>query len=329
MSGRITYVAALAASLALATGALGAETQLRTIAFPGASNLQTWVAQDRGFFAHEGLSVTLDATTGSVQEMRDLFAGKYQIMTSAFDNIVAYTEGQGERQIPDASDLVVFMGVHAGLDNLVARPEIKGVAELRGKILAVDAKKSGYAFILYELLQKRGLEANKDYTVPAVGGGRKRLEALLHDQAVASMLEPPLDPAAEKAGYHILASSRELGSYQGSTYVTRRSWAKAHETELSGYIRAIVAATDYIFKDKAGTVAILKQHMPRLGDATLDRTYATLTGPEGFDHKEAIDMQAVETVLKLREAYGEPKRKLDPPMTYIDESYYRRALAGK
>ncbi len=40
-------------------------------------------------------------------------------------------------------------------------------------------------------------------------------------------------------------------------------------------------------------------------------------------------MTAIRTVLDLREAYGEPKRKLDSPDSFIDPSYYERALSAK
>ena len=326
----------LLATIVLATAAVAfqslganAEINLKTVSFGGATNLQSWVAQDRGFFAREGLNVDLSRTRGSAQEVRDLLSGKFDIMSSAFDNTAAYMQGQGETPLDGASDLVVFMGVHSGLNSLVARPEINTAADLRGKTVAVDALKTGYALVLYKLLQTRGLDHTKDYSAIAVGSTEERMQALQAGKAAAAMLSAPVDSDAEKKGYHILADSRELGPYQGSVYVTRRSWAKLHRSELSAYIRAIAAATDYIFANKAGAIDVLKKHQPHLSAADVDQLYAILTGHEGFDPHAEINMEGVKTVLALRAAYGQPPRKPEPASAFIDQTYYRDALAQK
>lgn len=323
-------------TVAFATGVLvagapraSAIAKLQTVSFGGSGDLQSWVAEDRGLFAKEGLSVTLATTSGSVQEVRDLLSGKFQIMSSAFDNIVAYTEGEGETTLAQPPDMIAFMAVHSGLISLISRPDIKSIEAIRGKRVAVDALKTGYALVLYRLLRDRGLEMNKDYSIIGVGGTPARMKAMEDAKAVAAMLSPPVDLAAEKAGYNVLASSREIGPYQGSVYATRRSWAKGHETEMSAYIRAIVAATDYIFANKAGAIAVLKKHEPRLSDEALEKLYATLTGPGGFNPHAALDMAGVKTVLDLRQANSESGKRLDPPSKYIDVSYYKRALAPR
>jgi ABC-type nitrate/sulfonate/bicarbonate transport system substrate-binding protein len=299
------------------------------VGFPGPNNIQTWVAQDRGLFKREGLVVDFATTKGSVVETKDLFAGKYQIMSSDFDNIVADIEGQGEQSFPDAADLVAVMGVHSGLESLVSRPEIRAAKDLRGKTVAADAARSGYALIMYKLLQTHGLLPNKDYSVKPVGGTPFRRQAVTSGEASAAMLSPPIDSQLEKQGFHILARSSDLGAGQGSVYVVRRSWAKAHRGELESYIRAIVAATDYVFSNKAGTIEVLKKHDPRLKDAQLEALYAELTGSEGLDPRAAINMAGVKNILAIRQEFAEPKKQLGAPSKYIDLTYYQQALAKK
>jgi ABC-type nitrate/sulfonate/bicarbonate transport system substrate-binding protein len=323
------FAGLMAGLLMLGASAAKADTTLDTVSFSGATNLQSWIALDKGFYAREGLTVRLHQTQGSEQEVKDLYAGKYQIMSSAFDNTVAYIEGQGEFPLQNASDLVAFMGVHSGLNSLVSLPEYKTFDSLRGKVAAVDAKRSGYALVLYALMAKRGLQNGKDYTTVAVGGTPNRMQAMADGRAAFTMTSAPEDAAAKAKGDNILADSRELGAYQGSAYITRRSWAKDHEAELGAYIRATVAATDYIFANKAETLAVLHKYQPKLTAEQADALYATLTSPEGFDPHAKINMAGVETVLRVRGDFGEPKRKLDPPSAYVDQSYYDRALAKK
>ena len=133
----------LAAGLALSLAApASGQTEVKMISFGGGTNVPSWVALDKGFFLKEGLKVTQDVTPGSKEQMIDLMAGKYQFASTAFDNIVAYTEGEGTTKFPDY-DVVAIMGVHSGMNSVVVRPEIKTYADLKGKVVAVDSPTSG------------------------------------------------------------------------------------------------------------------------------------------------------------------------------------------
>ena len=114
-----------------------AQTEIKLIGFGGGTNVPSWVAIDKGFFLKEGLKVTQDVTSGSKEQMQDIMAGKYQFASTAFDNIVAYTEGQGSDKFADY-DVLAIAGVHSGMNTLVARPEIKKYSDLKGKVVAVE-----------------------------------------------------------------------------------------------------------------------------------------------------------------------------------------------
>jgi hypothetical protein len=51
--------------------------------------------------------------------------------------------------------------------DLVGGPEIKGIADLKGKTVSVDALTTGYAFVLLDLLKRAGLnQADSRFTIP-------------------------------------------------------------------------------------------------------------------------------------------------------------------
>ncbi len=304
-----------------------AGTEIKMTGFGGATNLPVWVALDKGLFKKEGLAVTLDQTQGSAPEMRDTMAGKYQFITSAFDNIVAYTEGEGAAKYADF-DMVAILGVHSGLNSVLTRPEIKSYADIKGKTIAVDAVTSGYATVLYQILEEKGLIRDRDYKVISVGGTGDRVKALKDGRAVAAVISSPQDMELQQKGYHILGdTAQEIGNYQGSTYVVRRSWAKTHDQEVMALTRAIVAAHNYVFANKKGAIEVLKKHAPTLTDEDLSSLYDRLTGPGGLLKNAAIDMKGVEMVLKLRSVYGEKKSVPIEPLKYVDLSYFKRVVA--
>jgi ABC-type nitrate/sulfonate/bicarbonate transport system substrate-binding protein len=321
----------LASSIAgaLMAGTAAAQTKVDMIGFGGASNLPIWLAMDKGLFAKHGLEVKLDRTRGSEAQIKDMMAGKYQIASTSIDNIIGYTEGQGPIKI-DNFDMVAFMGVHSGLNSVVTRPEIKTYADIKGKPVAVDAPNTGYAFVLFRILENNGLKYKQDYTVLAVGGGPDRLAAMKEGKAVAAVLSAPNDVDAKEAGFNILAdAAAELGGYQGSAYGVRRGWAKANEKTMISFIQAIVEAHNHIFTNKDEAIAVLKARVKGLDDKEANTVYTSLTsGKGGLNRKAEINLAGVKTVLSLRGQYAEPKKTLTDPAKYIDMSYYEKATKG-
>src|ERR1700730_439374 len=63
---------------------------VRLIAFDGGFNLPVWVAQRKGFFAKNGINVSLSFTPNSVFLVKSLFENKEDIALTAFNNVVAH-----------------------------------------------------------------------------------------------------------------------------------------------------------------------------------------------------------------------------------------------
>src|SRR5467141_2079801 len=121
------------ACLAGAPGGTGAQNldPVSVIVFPGGFNWPIWVAQEKGYFAKGGIEVRLTPTPNSVFQLTSLIEGKFDIGLTAFDNVIAYMEGQGEASLSVQPDLFVFMGGDNGLLSLVTgavNPRIDGEA---------------------------------------------------------------------------------------------------------------------------------------------------------------------------------------------------------
>jgi ABC-type nitrate/sulfonate/bicarbonate transport system substrate-binding protein len=97
------------------------------------------VAEEKGFLRAENIKANLGLVTNSVDLMRGFAGGKYDLIQTTADNVIAWVEGQGED--PGQNDFVIFIGGRRGLKlSLVAGPGIGGVADLKGKALASPAR---------------------------------------------------------------------------------------------------------------------------------------------------------------------------------------------
>jgi ABC-type nitrate/sulfonate/bicarbonate transport system substrate-binding protein len=324
---RLAALLAVAAALASAPPAVAAPTRLEVIFFPSGITWPLWVAQDKGFFAANGLEVNLTPTPSSVFLVQNLFAGKFQIAHAAFDNVVAYQEGQGEAELASPPDFCAFMGGQVGGVRLMVQPQVESFADLRGKALAVDAPSTGFAFVLRKMLQRGGLGEGA-YTFEQLGSTAARAEALMQGRTVGTIVTSPLDLLPKSKGFRVLAEGDSIGPYQGVLGLVRRSWARENEAAVVAYVRAYVAALDWLFdpahRDEG--VAIYRAHLPGVGEAAARGAWdALLGGREGLERKGRIDMAGARTVLQLRSEFGRPQKTLGDPSRYVDESYYLKA----
>jgi ABC-type nitrate/sulfonate/bicarbonate transport system substrate-binding protein len=324
MSG---LIALLIASCAIAQPAPPKTVNL--IVFPGGFNWPVWVAQEKGLFAKNAIEVRITPTPSSVFQLTNLIDGKFDIAMTAIDNLIAYREGQGE--VPKLGpDLFAFMGGDNGFLRLVTVPEVKTFGDLRGKELSVDALTTGYAFVLLEILERNGLQKDRDYKTPAAGGVLQRFQALMEKKHAGTLLLSPFEVQAEARGFNRLANAIDvLGRYQGLVGGARKAWAEQNRDAVIGYIRAFSEAVDWLYEpgNKDEAIAIFLKNLPNANAQAAQTAYKVLLSPtDGFQKKAKIDMEGVKTVLALRSKYGQPRKALSDPSPYYDPSFYDAAM---
>jgi ABC-type nitrate/sulfonate/bicarbonate transport system substrate-binding protein len=310
----------------------GAQTpkRLEVIVFAGGFNWPIWAAQKQGYFAQNRVEIHLTPTPGSEFQLKNLIEGKFDIGMTAIDNVIAYQEGQGEAQVDVKPELFAFMGGDNGFLRLVTVPDVKTYAALKSRELTVDARTTGYAFVLEKMLQKGGLK-DSDYSLVKAGGVLARFEDLMQQKHAGTLLLSPFEVPAQAKGFTLLGSAIDvLGHYQGLVGATRRSWAREHQPELVGFIRGYVAGLTWLYDrdNKEAAITLFRANLPNMSPELAAKSYDILLAPKGgFARKAEIDMKGVRTVLALRSEYGEPKKALADPGKYIDLSYYKQALA--
>ena len=91
-----------------------------------------------------------------------LWSGGLARAETALDNIMAYQEGQGEVKFDPPSDFFGFMGSDDGFLSLVAAPEIKSFADLKGKRVSTGSPGSATEVMAFRLIEAAGLDKDKD-----------------------------------------------------------------------------------------------------------------------------------------------------------------------
>src|SRR5262245_66342290 len=101
---------ATAAALLLLAALAPAHAQpakpIELIVFPGGFNWPIWIAEEKGFFQRNAVSVKVTPTPGSAFQLTGLIDGKFDIAMTAIDNVLAYSEGQGAAHTKEDADSI-------------------------------------------------------------------------------------------------------------------------------------------------------------------------------------------------------------------------------
>jgi ABC-type nitrate/sulfonate/bicarbonate transport system substrate-binding protein len=207
--------------------------RLTTFAQPSA----LLAAQHRGFLEEVGLALEVEQATGSRPQMEGMLAGRWDLAHTNADNVMKFRAfGHGE--------LFIFLVLDRGLgQKLVVSPQVQDWEGLRGRPVGVDAPDSGYAFVLYELLRRHGLQPG-DYEVVPLGATAYRLQGLQRGEIQGGLLSHHHEAAALDEGFWILADTRQdFGGQPGVTAATTTSWAQRNPEVLQAYTAALLAAS--------------------------------------------------------------------------------------
>lgn len=299
---------------------------VRVIAFPGAPNLPTFAAMDLGFFADRGIEVSLEITSSSIVQAERCARGEFDIACTAFDNVVAYAEGAGADIDPG---YVALMGATQLELSLVTAPDVGSYDDLVGRVIAVDAPHTGFAFVLYEMLGRAGV-AIDSCTVDAVGATPQRWAAVREGTHAATLTLEPFTTLAVRAGFPVLGRSTDvLESYQGGVIAAPRRGLEQRQADIHRFMHGYLDGLEWVLdpgnREEAGDILVERLGLaPEVIPPVLDSLLSPRSGltPDA----ELLDAGIV-TVLDLRSRYG--GTLLDDPTRYVDPRHHEMVVAAR
>jgi len=285
---------------------------------------QFLIADRLGLFSKYGIEVENDNKKNSDELRADLAAGKGDIAYLAVDNAVAMVELAHQ-------DVIIVMGGEGSQNELIAQPEYKTTADLRGKTLIVDAPNTAYALQMKKILLLSGMAVGKEYEIKPFGATPQRLIALReHKEYAGSMLGPPVSLVAKHEGFVSLGSVQQLiGPYQAAGYFTQRAWAKDHRDLLVAFLSACIEAQRWMMApaNKPEVLKLFTTDFHLTPEIAAENYELAMNKPGGFAKDAQLDLRGFENVLKLR-AEVEGQWGGHPPSTdkYYVPSYYDLAI---
>ena len=272
------------------------------------------VAEYKGFFAKEGLEVRFHEATYAPDHNRGMAEGRWDMSLSAADTMIA-------RTTTDGVDFLLFMQAEEGLSAyLIGRPGVDSIDQLRGKLLAGDPGDSNLDLIRKKILHSHSID-EKEYDTEIIGSSPKRLEAFLQGRVAAAMLTPPSSDKALAAGGVILADAENyVPNWPLTCGWALRPWLEGHRQIVVRFIRAWVAATDWL-----GESANREECLSLIMEQEMLTRAAAQNAYEKVVPKARINRSALNTVIELRKEMGVYRPPYSPVERFCNESYWREA----
>lgn len=247
--------------LALAASAASAERIRASYAAPNASQSPLWAAQARGYFAKYGLEVDLLYISSGSLNVQALVGNTVQFAAGGPAALEARL--RGPKLLTIANPLNVLAS------NLVAAPDIKSVADLKGRIGGISRFGSSTHQGLRYLFRTNGLSVENDLKMLQLGGDASRLAALKAGKIQYTFLGAAASEQARSQGLKVLATAQQMNiPFPWTSVVVNEPWLEANRDTAYRYVKAVTEAIHFMKRNRAESEKIIAKYMridePRL-----------------------------------------------------------------
>ncbi|MFL6414401.1 MAG: ABC transporter substrate-binding protein [Bryobacteraceae bacterium] len=224
-----------------------ANVRMAVPAYTSLVQLPLVLAQELGFFADEGLEVTMSDMSGGSKALESLLAGSTDVVSSFHDQTLLLA-AQGR----DLKAFVLMLQSPAVLLVASPRAHIRRIQDLRGSTVAVTAPGSPVHLYVEHLLIMNGLSGD-DISVIGTPSTAARFSALETGKVGAAILgEPGLIMLRKRhPDVTVLADlmtraglKQNFGTevYPGTALISTASWLQANPTLARGIASAVKRA---------------------------------------------------------------------------------------
>ncbi len=282
------------------------------------------LAERLGYFKDEGLDVELLNEAAGVDAENEMLAGAVQGVVGFYDHCV---DLQAKGKFVES---VVQFSQAPGEVELVSSkyPDVKSMADLKGKNLGVTGLGSSTNFLTQYLMMKSGVQLS-DFTSVPVGAGATFIAAMQQDKIQAGMTTEPTITRLLKTGEaKVLIDMRTMegtkaalgGTYPAASLYMQTDWVEAHKDTAQKLANAFVKTLKFINTHSGAEIA---DKMPKdyyVGDKD-GYVKALDAGKAMFTADGVMPEGGPETVLTVLSAFSKDLqgKQIDLSKTYTSE----------
>ena len=265
---------------------------LGSVGSSSANGWPSYVAIEKGFFAAEGLKpdpVFAQSNAGVIQQ---LAAGSINFSTNSglVDPIRAIEKG--------APIALIRIEVQKPPYSLLAKPTIKSMADLKGKMLSVGGAKDITRIFVERMLAPNGVKPGQ-FDMTFAGATSARFSALQSGAVDAAILTPPFNFHARSAGFTHLGDAVDFADMPFAGIAVNTNWAVNNKPKVEKVIAIYTKAMIWLYdpKNREEAVTILMK-VSSLKKDDVEKAYDFLIGGKYFGNVSQSRLNALVDALK-------------------------------
>ncbi|MGE5305692.1 MAG: ABC transporter substrate-binding protein [Alphaproteobacteria bacterium] len=274
-----------------------------------------WVAQEANLFAKQGVNVDLKylAATTAVQAM---VAGNEEIGLVGNQGVDAKLEGADLIYVASSLPTFVF--------KVYARPEIKTLADLKGKVAAVTQPAASTDYAMRIVLKRNGLEPDKDVKILYAQDMNAVFTSLNMGNAAAGIMSAPTSLKAQAVGLKSILNVTELKiPFLFTAVLSSPKVVREKNEAVTRFLRGYIEAMALVRKDKETTIRAMGKFLK-----TSDRDVLESVYEEYKDVFPRVPLMTAAEVKAVLDASKSPKAKQMKPEDFFDNSVVQKIQAS-
>jgi NitT/TauT family transport system substrate-binding protein len=314
---------AFVASVVLLLPPMARAAETVTIGTVGQASANLWpvfIGVNKGFFAAEDLQVDLVYVQSSAALVQQITAGALNICmsTGLVDPIRAIQMG--------ASIAVVRVEVQAPPYALLAKPTIKSLADLKGKVISLGGARDITRIYVERMLAPHGVKPG-EFDMVFAGATSARASALLAGAVDAAILLPPFNFYAEAAGFKDLGLTIDyVKDLPFSGTVVNVRWANANKATLQKLLAAHTKSVTWFYDERNRDEAVkILVTASGLKPADVEKAYDFFRKGQFFEPAGQVSKSKLSSLAKAMESLGDVEGSINidrvflPGVTQVSE----------
>ena len=221
------------------------------------------VALEKGFYKKHGFSVQ-PVLMRADAAIPALISGDIDYDTH-FGSLVR----AGVRGLPAR---VIFSTAEKQMFSLVVQPEIRTVADLKGKVIGISSFGGTQHTVTAEVLKAVGINPDKDVKMINVGNEGFRAQQMRAEQLDAARINPPMSVILRNEGFRLLLHSADYMDLPLTGLGATVKKLKESPDEVKRMLRAVYEALQFVRTRRQETIDVFARWL-KMDQRTATDTY--------------------------------------------------------
>ena len=281
-----------------------------TVGYPQLSggSMPLWVIAENHLDQQYGIDVKPIYIAGGAILTHSLIAG---------DVTIAFTGGAVVGAILGGADLTyIGIGLSTYGFTVYAKPEIKDINDLRGKVFGVITKGASSDHAAIALFKRYGIRYGQDVQILYFARQGDLLASLQKGIISGGVFSSPTTVMAKRLGFKKLVDIASFKyPYPHNAIATRKSFIRQNPEAIKGFLKAYLASVKIIHQQPEVAKKALRDFLGSKDPEMIDDSYESLK--DLFLKVPYMPDEAIRTVLSLSD---NPKAATAEPKDFYDNS---------